>query len=136
MTETDANEQLVIMAARTEEIRTGLDGNFTEEQLQRPVSRRMVHALVAATTAATGVKLKALSARIAELEGGGVRYSGCYQRALEYRKGSVVTFASSMWIALDDVPAGVQPGSNGASWQLAEKGSSRVVRKQTGARRS
>lgn len=94
----------------------------------------MVHALVAATTAATAVKLRALSARIAELEAGGVRYSGCYQRALEYRRGSVVTFASSMWIALDDVPAGGQPGSNGALWQLAEKGSSRVVRKQTGAR--
>lgn len=122
MTDQDQDEQLVIMAARTEEIRTGLDSNFTEEQLQRPVSRRMVHALVAATTAATAVKLKALSARIAALEAGGIRYSGCYQRALAYRRGSAVTFASSMWIALDNVPAGVQPGSSTAFWQLAQKG--------------
>jgi len=122
MTETDADENLAMIAARAEEIRTGLDGNFTKEQLQRPVSRRTIHALVAATTAATAVKLKALSARIAELEAGGVRYSGCYQRALEYRKGTVVTFASSMWVALDNVPAGVQPGSNTAFWQLAQKG--------------
>ncbi|MBB2670690.1 UNVERIFIED_ORG: hypothetical protein GGE44_000231 [Rhizobium esperanzae] len=122
MTETDADEHLAMIAARTEEIRAGLDGNFKEEQLQRPVSRRLVHALIATVTATTAAKMKTLAARIAELEASGVRYSGCYQRALECRRGSVVTFASSMWIALDNVPAGVQPGSNTAFWQLAQKG--------------
>lgn len=134
MTGKDEDEHLAFIAVHAEEIRTGLDTNFTEEQLKRPMSRRMVHALVASVTAATAAKLKVLAARVAELEAGGVRYSGCYQRALEYRRGSIVTFASSMWIALDDVPVGVQPGTNGAFWQLAEKGSSRV-RKQTGGQR-
>ncbi|MEY9581512.1 transposase [Sinorhizobium fredii] len=127
-------QELAFIAARAEEIRTGLDTNFTEEQLKRPLSRRVVHALVASVTATTAAKLKALSARVEELEAGGVRYAGCYQRALEYRKGSIVTFTSSMWTALDDVPAGVQPGSNSAFWQLSEKGSSRV-RKHTGGQR-
>ncbi|WP_434712845.1 transposase [Rhizobium sp. YTUHZ045] len=122
MVEKEEEQELALLATRAEEIRTGLDTNFTEEQLQRPLSRRMVHALVASLTATTSAKLKALSARVAELEAGGVRYSGCYQRALEYRKGSVVTFVSSMWVALDNVPAGVQPGSNTAFWQLAQKG--------------
>ncbi|AIC25714.1 hypothetical protein IE4771_CH00553 [Rhizobium etli bv. mimosae str. IE4771] len=122
MTGKDEDEQLGLIEARAQEIRTGLNSNFTEEQLQRPLSRRSVHALVAAATASTATKLKALAARIVELEAGGIRYSGCYQRALEYRRGSVVTFASSMWVALDNVPAGVQPGSNTAFWQLAQKG--------------
>ncbi|KZS55265.1 hypothetical protein [Rhizobium anhuiense] len=130
----EGTEELVIVTARAEEIRTGLDTGYSIEELRLPLSRRMVHALVAATTAATAVKLKALSARIAELEAGGVRYSGCYQRALEYRKGSVVTFASSMWAALDNVPAGVQPGSNTAFWQLAQKGKPTTKRvKATGS---
>ncbi|MBB4478447.1 transposase [Rhizobium etli] len=88
------------------------------------MTTRMVHALIAATTASTAAKLKALAARVEELEAGGVRYAGCYQRALVYRRGSVTTFAGSMWIALDDVPTGVQPGSNTAFWQLAQKGKS------------
>lgn len=132
MTEKEMDEQLASIGLRAEEIRRGLDTNCMAEQLQRPLSRRMAHALIAATTAATAAKLTALAARVEQLEAGGIRYLGCYQRALEYRKGSIVTFASSMWIALDDVPAGVQPGSNGAFWQLAEKGSSRVRRQKDG----
>ena len=134
MVEKEEEQELAFIAARAEAIRNGLDSNFTEEQLKRPLSRRMVHALIAATTASTAAKLKALSARVDEIEASGIRYLGCYQRALEYKKGSVVTFASSMWTALDDVAAGVQPGSNPAFWQLSEKGRSRV-RKQTGAQR-
>ncbi|MBB4194879.1 transposase [Rhizobium aethiopicum] len=121
MTGKDEDEQLALIAARAEEIKTGLDSNFTEEQLQRPLSRRMVHALVAATTAATAAKLKALSARISELEAGGVRYAGIWQRALPYRKGSVVTSDGAMWIALADTPEGVVPGSDPSIWQLAAK---------------
>ncbi|ASY70309.1 hypothetical protein SF83666_c29020 [Sinorhizobium fredii CCBAU 83666] len=123
-----------MIAARAAEIKAGLDASYTQEELRRPLSTRCVHALIAATTAATAAKLTALSGRVAELEGGGVRYLGAYQRAMEYRRGSVVTFASSMWTALDDVPAGVQPGSNPAFWQRSEKGSSRA-RKQTGGQR-
>ncbi|MGR9156741.1 hypothetical protein [Rhizobium leguminosarum] len=76
--------------------------------------------------------MKTLAARVAELEPGGVRYAGRYQRALEYRRGSVTTFAGSMWIALDDVPAGVQPGSNVALWQLSQKGEPRAGKQTQG----
>lgn len=118
----EAADELATIAARAAVIRAGLDAGYSTEELKGLVSRRLLHALVAATTAATAAKLKALTARVTELEAGGIRYVGCYQRALEYRKGSVVTFASSMWIALDKVPAGIQPGSNAGFWQLSQKG--------------
>lgn len=130
----EAADELAAIAARAADIRAGLDAGYSTEELKGPVSRRMVHALVAGVTAATSAKLKALAARLEEVESDGIRYSGCYQRALGYRRGSVVTFASSMWVALDDVPAGVQPGSNAAAWQLSQKGEPRA-RKQTEGRR-
>ncbi|AUX76293.1 transposase [Sinorhizobium fredii] len=132
MTDKQEDQEFAFVSAKTAEIRAGLDAPYTAEQLQRPMSTRMVHALVAGVTAATSAKLKALTSRLEEVESRGIRYSGCYQRALAYGRGSIVTFASSMWIALDEVPAGVQPGSNGAFWQLAEKGSSRVRKQKDG----
>lgn len=131
MTDKADEEQLAIIAARAEEIKTGLDSNFTEEQLQRPLSRRMVHALVAATTAATGVKLKALAARIEELEARGVRYAGTWQRAMPYRKGSVVTSGGGMWAALRDTSEGEKPGNAPDAWQLAAKAARPIVRVKT-----
>ncbi|MGO6787613.1 transposase [Rhizobium ruizarguesonis] len=129
------DEELVLIAARAKEIRTGLDTNFTEEQLQRPLSRRVVHALIAATTAATGAKLKALAARIEQLEAGGVRYAGTWQRAMPYRKGSVVTSGGGMWAALRDTSEGEKPGDAPDAWQLAAKAARPVVRtKATGER--
>ncbi|ANK91569.1 MULTISPECIES: hypothetical protein [Rhizobium] len=122
MTDKDADEQLAIIAARTEEIRTGLDSNFTEEQLQRPLSRRMVHALIAATTAATAAKLKTLAARVEAIEENGIRYLGNYQRATRYFKGDTVTHSGSLWVALKTVAEGTGPGSDPACWQLASKG--------------
>jgi hypothetical protein len=122
------DEELVLIAARAKEIRTGLDTNFTEEQLQRPLSRRVVHALIAATTAATGAKLKALAARIEQLEAGGVRYAGTWQRAMPYRKGSVVTSGGGMWVALRDTSEGERPGDAPDAWQLAAKAARPVVR--------
>ncbi|MBB5535044.1 hypothetical protein [Rhizobium giardinii] len=130
MMDKDDDQELATIAARAADIRAGLDAGYSTTELKGAVSRRLLHALVAASTAATAVKLGALAARLEEVELDGIRYSGCYQRALEYRKGSVVTFASSMWVALDDVPAGVQPGSNTAAWQLSQKGQP-WARKQT-----
>ncbi|MGR9204113.1 transposase [Rhizobium leguminosarum] len=132
MTDMNADEQFTIISARAEEIRTGLDTSFTEEQLQRPLSRRMVHALIAATTAATGAKLKALAARIEELEAGGVRYAGTWQRAVGYRKGTVVTSGGGMWTALRDTAEGEQPGKALDAWQLSAKSPRPVVRMKTG----
>ncbi|MBX5221426.1 transposase [Rhizobium sp. NLR8a] len=133
MIEKEEEQELALIAARAEEIRTGLDTNFTEDQLQRPLSRRMVHALVAATTAATGTKLKALAARVEQLEAGGVRYAGVWQRAIRYGKGSVVTNGGSMWVALRDTAEGEQPGKALDAWQLSAKAARPVVRaKATG----
>ncbi|MGO6880690.1 transposase [Rhizobium ruizarguesonis] len=132
MTDKDDEQELAMIAARAAEIKAGLDAAYSVEELRRPLSTRSVHALMAGVTASTAAKLQALSARVAELEAGGVRYAGCYQRAMGYRKGSVITFTGAMWTALDDVPAGIQPGSNTALWQLSQKGEPRAGKKVEG----
>ncbi|XEN30507.1 hypothetical protein M728_001104 [Ensifer sp. WSM1721] len=82
MTGKGDDEQLAFIAARAEEIRTGLDAGLTKEELQRPTGTRMVHALVAGVTAATSAKLRAILTRVEPLEEGGVRYRGIFQREL------------------------------------------------------
>ncbi|MEY9532165.1 transposase [Sinorhizobium fredii] len=115
-------QELALITSRVDEIRAGLDSNFTEEQLQRPLSRRIAHALIASVTAATAAKLTALSARVERLEAGGVKYCGTWQRALEYGKGSAVTANGALWVALRDTAEGEQPGKVVDAWQLAAKG--------------
>ncbi|MDK4731564.1 transposase [Rhizobium sp. CNPSo 3490] len=112
------DEELAMIAARAEEIRTGLDTNFSDEQNQRPLSRRMVHALIAATTATTAAKLRVLGARVEQLENGGIRYAGIWQRAIGYQRGAVVTSNGAMWVALRDTSEGERPGD---AWQLSAK---------------
>ena len=60
----------------------------------------------------------ALQKRVAELEGGGIRYVGTWQRAQSYRKGDVVTYDGGMFIAL--AATAETPGKSG-DWQLAVK---------------
>ncbi len=126
----EEDQELAMIAARTAEIRAGLDAAYSKEELQRPLSRRMVHMLVAATTAATAVKLKALTARVEAIEDSGIRYRGNYQRASDYWKGDIVTHAGSMWVALKAVPEGAAPGSTPASWQLASKGGKPIAQRE------
>ncbi|PDS31321.1 transposase [Rhizobium phaseoli] len=133
MTDKDTDEQLAIIAVRAKEIKTGLDSNFTEEQLQRPLSRRMAHMLIATATAATAAKLGTLADRLAKLEGGGIRYLGNYQRASGYSKGDTVTHSGSLWVALKAVAEGATPGSDPACWQLAAKGGKPVKRTTVGS---
>ncbi|MDR9813756.1 transposase [Rhizobium hidalgonense] len=121
MTDKDADEQLTIIAARAAEIKAGLNAAYSPEELRRPLSTRCVHALIAATTAATGAKLTALSARVEQLENGGIRYAGTWQRALPYQRGTVVTSSGAMWVALRDAAEGEQPGKVLDAWQLAAK---------------
>lgn len=118
---TDKDEQLTIIAARAAEIKAGLNAAYSPEELRRPLSTRCVHALIAATTAATGAKLTALSARVEQLENGGIRYAGTWQRALPYQRGTVVTSSGAMWVALRDAAEGEQPGKVLDAWQLAAK---------------
>jgi len=122
-----------MIAARAAEIKAGLDAAYSVEELRRPLSTRSVHALIAGATASTAAKLKALSVRVEELEAGGVRYAGTWQRAMPYRKGSVVTSGGGMWVALRDTSEGERPGDAPDVWQLAAKAARPVVRaKATG----
>lgn len=65
-----------------------------------------------------GMACDPLHRRIAELEGGGIRYVGTWQRAQSYRKGDVTTFEGSMFIALN---ATVETPGKGGDWQLCVK---------------
>ncbi|MGG7580633.1 transposase [Rhizobium sp. Nf11,1] len=91
---------------------------FGAAALAKPMSKAEVYALLDALKSV----LLEHQARLTALESHGVKYAGVYQKALGYRRGTVCTHAGSMWIALADTPEGVAPGSNGAFWQLAEKG--------------
>lgn len=131
MTDNDDEQELAMIAARAAEIKAGLDAAYSVEELRRPLSTRSVHALIAGVTASTAAKLKALSARIEQLEAGGVRYAGTWQRALPYRKGTVVTSGGGMWAALRDTSEGEKPGDAPAAWQLAAKAARPIVRVKT-----
>ncbi|MGO6778867.1 transposase [Rhizobium ruizarguesonis] len=131
MTDNDDEQELAMIAARAAEIKAGLDAAYSVEELRRPLSTRSVHALIAGVTASTAAKLKALSARIEQLEAGGVRYAGTWQRALPYRKGTVVTSGGGMWAALRDTSEGEKPGNAPDAWQLAAKAARPIVRVKT-----
>ncbi|MEB3047049.1 transposase [Rhizobium mulingense] len=133
MTDKQEDQELAFVAAHAAEIRAGLDARYTSEQLQRLLSRRMVHALIAATTAATAAKLKTLIARIEAIEENGIKYLGNYQRASFYSKGDTVTHSGSLWVALKTVAEGTAPGSDRACWQLASKGDRPVKRTTAGS---
>lgn len=66
-------------------------------------------------------RLNSIELRLAELESGGVRFAGVWQRALRYGKGSTVTADGALWIALKDTSAGEKPGEVPAAWQLCVK---------------
>jgi len=65
-------------------------------------------------------RIAALETRSAELEEGGVRYCGVHQRALAYKRGSMVTSGGGVFIAVTDVPPGELPAKS-VNWQLAVK---------------
>jgi len=62
-----------------------------------------------------------LRARLDQVEASGVKYCGAYQRAMPYRKGSVVSRNGAMWTALRDVAEGELPGDVPSAWQLSAK---------------
>lgn len=66
-------------------------------------------------------KLNELEDRIEQLEAGGIKYCGTWQRAQDYRRGDTCTHAGSLWVALKEAPSGREPGSDAAFWQLAVK---------------
>ncbi|TIL82790.1 MAG: hypothetical protein E5Y89_03630, partial [Mesorhizobium sp.] len=66
-------------------------------------------------------RCKALEARLAEVEGHGIKFAGSYQRANSYERGAVVSFNGSAWVALKQAEAGMQPAGNHDIWQLLVK---------------
>jgi hypothetical protein len=58
-----------------------------------------------------------LKARVAELEEGGAKFCGSWQRANSYRRGEWVGYDGSGWVALSDVQPLEQPGTSD-KWQL------------------
>jgi hypothetical protein len=65
-------------------------------------------------------RLKGLEKSVEEIKTKGLEYCGVHQRALSYRKGSIVTSGGSAWIALIHSPNGA-PGDS-PDWQLMVKG--------------
>ena len=61
-----------------------------------------------------------LRERIIELEKRGVSYCGIYQRAAVYRRGDICTVDGSMYVAINNVEPGEEPGKGG-NWVLAVK---------------
>lgn len=96
--------------------------DLTPEELARPLRTADLPGLMAALAPViaefVGKAVEPLRARILELEKGGVKYCGVHQRALDYKRGSLVTHEGSAWCALVDTRD--VPGRSDA-WQLAVK---------------
>lgn len=64
-------------------------------------------------------EIRALRARVHDLESRGIKYCGTWQKALDYKRGDVVTHAGSAWVALAEQTR-AEPGATGG-WQLMVK---------------
>lgn len=62
----------------------------------------------------------AIEQRLSAIEASGIKYSGTWQRAADYPRGSVVTDGGSSWVALRN-NTGARPGSDPDAWQLMVK---------------
>ncbi|MER9967546.1 transposase [Mesorhizobium sp. M0060] len=124
---------------RIDALAKAMAGDLTAEQLAQPASKRLVHLLIAdlVVVMRDGLikQVKDLQARVVELEAGGVKYCGTWQRALPYRKGTVATSGGSMWIALRDTVEGEQPGKALDAWQLSAKDAKPTKRVKANGRR-
>jgi hypothetical protein len=56
--------------------------------------------------------------QIEELQAGGVKFCGSYQRGNEYRRGELVSFDGALWCAVVDTKP-LEIPSKAACWQLA-----------------
>ena len=66
------------------------------------------------------MQTKCLRERIIELEKRGVSYCGIYQRAAVYRRGDICTVDGSMYVAINNVEPGEEPGKGG-NWVLSSE---------------
>ncbi|PBB79073.1 hypothetical protein CK218_22245 [Mesorhizobium sp. WSM3879] len=82
-----------------------------------------IHAVQKAGFIWTSRRVQELEERVAELEANQQKFAGVHQRSLPYRKGNLVVHASSLWVALADIPEGAMPGTSDL-WQMAVKAGS------------
>lgn len=90
----------------------GLDPDMT-------VTLEMIAPISGAINALTAFVAE-LSRRVAEIEAAGIKFMGTWQRAMGYRRGSVVTHQGSAWCAIRDHEDAEEPGRS-ATWQLMVK---------------
>jgi hypothetical protein len=102
---------------------------YSAGRLKQAATLEQVHQLIADIIVMLQdgalARIAKLECRLAEIESGGVRYAGTWQRAIPYRKGTVITSAGSMWVALRDTAEGEQPGKVPSAWQLSAKAEAR-----------
>ncbi|TCK31233.1 hypothetical protein EV667_1339 [Ancylobacter aquaticus] len=67
-------------------------------------------------------RIDALEKRLAEVEASGLRFLGVWQRAVDYRRGSVVTSEGSSWVALKATSPAEKPGDCDAWALVAQRG--------------
>jgi hypothetical protein len=77
-------------------------------------------AIVPIVLGCIGKRVEELEAKTAEIEKGGLRYVGTYQRALNYRRGDFLTHRGSLFATLRDTSPGEEPEKSDA-FQLAAK---------------
>jgi hypothetical protein len=95
------------------------DAGVGPERLLEAEVLATIFAIVDGSALHTASVVKDLRRRLDEVEEGGIRYQGTWQRAAEYRRGHAVTDNGSLWIAIRNVD-GERPGT-GDAWQLAAK---------------
>ena len=75
-------------------------------------------------------QISELKAQVAELQAGGVKFSGTYQRGNEYKRGEMCAYDGSIWCAVVDTKPLEIPGKS-ACWQLAVRGQREAPRLPT-----
>jgi len=65
-------------------------------------------------------RIAALERSVAEMEDNSTRFCGVHQRAIAYRRGSLVVHQGSLWAAISSAAQGEVPGASD-HWQLATK---------------
>ena len=91
---------------------------MSDASLDRPATVRAVleHLSV------VGDAIKALTARVVEIESKGIEYKGVWQAPQTYQRGNLATYGGGIWHANQETRD--KPG-DGKAWTLAVKGGDR-----------
>lgn len=67
------------------------------------------------------LRIAQLETQVRELKEAGIRYCGTYQRAIDYKRGDLVSHDGSMWIVVADAAKALEIPGKSPSWQLCVK---------------